>query len=85
MRSGMANSIQWLYKNNCMKIQNEKGETIAEVNEKGEITAVEGKESEALNGVFGELNAVKKELIEAKKQLNVASVLEKSIREGLIK
>lgn len=68
-----------------MTIKNKLNETVAEVTEKGEVIPVVGKESEALNGLYAELVAVQLELIEARKQLKVAAVFEKSIREGLIK
>lgn len=67
------------------EIKNKSAETIAHVNDKNEVIPVEGKETELINALYSEINNAKTELIELNKQLNVAAVLEKSIREGLIK
>lgn len=67
-----------------MELKNEKGETLGFVTG-GKLVATEGKESELINNLFQDISELKKRLIEMESNARVASVLEKSIRAGIIK
>jgi len=68
-----------------MDIKNEKGEVLGVIGENKEITPIEGKEKELISMLHKELIQTRDVCIDMEKTLKVAAVLEKSIREGLIK
>lgn len=67
-----------------MELKNEKGETLGVVTG-GKLAATEGKESELIDNLFQDISELKKRLIEMESNARVASVLEKSIRSGIVK